>query len=184
MVNSRQVSPFGHGGFGGSLKAPLNGAQHRLERCMAGRPQERRRGLSAARPLAREQPQRPPRPARRSRCRVREYQRHDARTRSDDTQRVIIRRHSSWPSCRADAPAIGGYREGCNGRENRRRVRCGISLPCQARPRTVKTRGFCSRRHSLPAATSGGSNDFKNFLQFYYPPSAGIVALQRRGLWG
>lgn len=30
------TSPFGHGGFGGSLKAPLNGALHRLERCMAG----------------------------------------------------------------------------------------------------------------------------------------------------
>lgn len=35
-MKGEATSPCGHGGFGGSLKAPLSGVLHRLERCMAG----------------------------------------------------------------------------------------------------------------------------------------------------
>jgi len=112
------------------------------------------------------------RDARRSPCRVRECQWDDARTQPDDaTLRSNFWRLRPGIMPAPIAAAVAHFGEGCNGtgetggcklRHYPSLAKVGIGIR--------KTPVLRSTIHTLPAATSGGSNDFKYFLEFNYSP--------------
>lgn len=109
---------------------------------------------------------------------MRECQGHDARTRRQcDHQEHCLPNRSSHHAKPTRLRSATTGRDATGGKTGGGYAAAFPSLAKLGFGRR-KPLGFCSTKHSLPAAPSTRLLRCKNFLQFYYPPSAGSASPQ------